>query len=310
MSRTETGERTWIDELADRFESDWKRGGDRPRIEDFLAGQSGAARNSLLTELLRMERELREVAGEKPGTQEYVQRFPDDRAAVAAVFGITDRPRSAPGQPPSAARSLLFGLLALQNNFINRDALLAAFNAWVAVKSQSLGQILLDRGALSPGRHAALDVLVQEHLQQHGHDPECSLAVLSVVPAVRDDLEGLPDIDLHASLLLVRLAGTHGGDKGDDERTASWDDESNTADAEGRFQIVRLHDRGALGEVYVARDQQLHRIVALKRIKHATPVTRTSGPASWSRPRSPAGSNTPASCRSTAWGATTTDVLS
>ncbi len=167
----------------------------------------------LLQELLRVERELRLSAGETPTPDEYRRRFPDDPAAVDAAFGITDRPRSAPSQPPSAARSLLFGLLALQNNFINRDALLAAFNVWVADKSQSLGQILLDRGALSPARHAALDVLVQEHLQQHGQDPERSLAVLTVVPEVRDDLEGVPDLDLQASLLYLRLAGTDGEER-------------------------------------------------------------------------------------------------
>ena len=269
MSHVKAGERTWIDDIADRFERDWKRGGDRPRIEDLLGEENGPRRALLLQELLRVERELRLSAGETPTPDEYRRRFHDDPAAVDAAFGITDRPRSAPSQPPSAARSLLFGLLALQNNFINRDALLAAFNAWVADKSQSLGQILLDRGALSPARHAALDVLVQEHLEHHSQDPERSLAVLSIVPEVRDDLEGLPDVDLHASLLLVRLAGTDGGEEIDDERTATWDDESNMDDVEGRFRIVRFHDRGALGEVYVARDQQLHRIVALKRIKQA-----------------------------------------
>src|SRR5262249_31931524 len=137
---------------------------------------------------------------------------------------------------------------------------------WVADKSQSLGQILLDRDALSPARHAVLEVLVQEHLQQHGHDPDCSLAVLAVGPAVRDQLEHVPDVDLQASLLYLRLASTdEGGERG--EATAPWDDPGAATDPEGRFQIVRLHDRGALGEVYVARDQQLHRIVALKRIK-------------------------------------------
>ncbi len=200
---------------------------------------------------------------------EYRRRFPDEPAAVDAVFSVSDRPRSAPSQPPSAARSLLFGLLALQNNFINRDALLAAFNVWVADKSQSLGRILLDRGALSPARHAALDVLVQEHLQQHGHDPELSLAVLNVVPEVRNDLEVVPDLDLQASLLYLRLVASTDETRDRGEATASWEDSSAAADPEGRFQIVRLHDRGALGEVYVARDQQLHRIVALKRIKQA-----------------------------------------
>ena len=109
---------------------------------------------------------------------------------------------------------------------------------------------------------------MQEHLQQHGDDPERSLAVLSVVPDVRNDLEVVPDLDLQASLLYLRLvANTHDGSDRS-EATDSWEDSSDT-DPEKRFQIVRLHDRGALGEVYVARDQQLHRIVALKRIKQA-----------------------------------------
>jgi serine/threonine-protein kinase len=262
-----SGERTWIDELADRFEEEWRHGGGRPRIENYLDGQSGAARASLLTELLRMERELREDAGEKPSAQEYLDRFPEDRAAVHAAFEVPDQPASPPRKPAaSSAQSLLFGLLALQNNFIDRDTLLAAFNAWVADKSQSLGQILLDRGAISPARHAALDLLVQEHLQQHGCDPERSLAVLKIVPSVRSDLEEVPDLDLHASLLMLGLKGTEGGSE-EGEQTASWEDESELADPDGRFRIVRFHDRGALGEVYVARDQQLHRIVALKRIK-------------------------------------------
>src|SRR5271167_3076640 len=87
MGRSQTGERTWIDEAADRFERDWKRGGDRPRIEEFLAQEAGPRRALLLQELLRVERELRKGAGETPGPREYRQRFADDRAAVDAVFG-------------------------------------------------------------------------------------------------------------------------------------------------------------------------------------------------------------------------------
>jgi eukaryotic-like serine/threonine-protein kinase len=269
MSQPETGERTWIDERADRFERGWNDGGARPRIEDFLEGETGPRRSALLQELLRIERELRLGACEQPGAEEYFQRFPNDPDAVAAAFGPENRPEAGPARAPaSTAQGLLFGLLALQNNFIGRDALVSAFSTWVADKSQSLGQILLDIGALSLARHAAIEILVHEHLEQHGHDPERSLAVLKVVPEVRNQLEVVADLDLQGSLLYLGVAETSEGDGDLEETTDGWDD-SGTVDPEGRFQIIRLHDRGALGEVCVARDQQLHRIVALKRIKKA-----------------------------------------
>ncbi|MFO0954892.1 MAG: hypothetical protein U0835_27760, partial [Isosphaeraceae bacterium] len=83
--------------------------------------------------------------------------------------------------PPSdraAAPELLFGLLAFQNGFIDRDALLTAFNAWLADRSKSIGQNLVDRGVLAASRLALLDALVVEHLKLHGDDPEKSLAAL------------------------------------------------------------------------------------------------------------------------------------
>ena len=43
---------------------------------------------------------------------------------------------------PSADRNLLFGILALQLDFIDRNQLIAAMNAWVLDKSRTLGAIL------------------------------------------------------------------------------------------------------------------------------------------------------------------------
>ena len=59
---------------------------------------------------------------------------------------------------PGADRNLLFGILALQMDFVGRDALIAAMNAWVLDKSKRLGQILVEQQALRPDQRAALEV--------------------------------------------------------------------------------------------------------------------------------------------------------
>jgi hypothetical protein len=79
----------------------------------------------------------------------------------------------------SAKRNLLLGILALQNNFINRAQLLAGFNAWVEDKTKALGILLLEQKALSPEQHALLEALTAAHLRQHGDDADRRLAALS-----------------------------------------------------------------------------------------------------------------------------------
>ena len=44
--------------------------------------------------------------------------------------------------PKNSDRNLLFGILALQLDFVSRDALIRAMNAWVLEKSRPLGRIL------------------------------------------------------------------------------------------------------------------------------------------------------------------------
>src|SRR6516225_4758155 len=100
----------------------------------------------------------------------------------------------------SADHNLLFGLLALQNNFIDRDALIDAFHRWVSDRSKPLDQILQDRGAMRPDEHDLLQALVAKHLEKFGGDPEKSLAALSSIGSVRQDLSRIADADLQASL--------------------------------------------------------------------------------------------------------------
>jgi len=72
-----------IDRLADQFERAFKAG-ERPKIEDYL---DTPLRPHVLKELLRLEVELRQAAGEKPTITEYRSRFPGDKAIVEAALG-------------------------------------------------------------------------------------------------------------------------------------------------------------------------------------------------------------------------------
>ena len=61
---------------------------------------------------------------------------------------------------PTAVKNLLFGVLALQLDFITREQLIAAASLWVLDKSRWLGQILLEQGALDDEACAALEPLI------------------------------------------------------------------------------------------------------------------------------------------------------
>jgi hypothetical protein len=90
---------------------------------------------------------------------------------------------------PDSNRKLLFGILALQMDFIDRDALVGAMHAWVLDKTKPLGRILLEQGKLSPVLLEMLDALVAAHVRAHQDDPRQSLAALSSVTSVSRALD-------------------------------------------------------------------------------------------------------------------------
>jgi serine/threonine-protein kinase len=171
-------------------------------------------------------------------------------------------PPPQPSPPVSSDRNLLFGILALQMDFISRDALIETMHAWVLEKTKSLAQILVERGVVSPARRAMLEPLVDEHIRLHDNDPQKSLASVSSVGSVRRGLAQLPDPDVQASL--AHLAPTPPAEA-DPHATCAPDGLRPSTPL--RFRVLRPHAKGGLGEVFVARDEELHREVALKEIQ-------------------------------------------
>jgi serine/threonine protein kinase len=165
-----------------------------------------------------------------------------------------------------ADRNLLLGILAQQMDFVPRDALFEAMNAWIIRKETPLGALLVERGDLAKSRRELLEALVEEHIRAHGGDPARSLQALSSVGPVADDLGRLPDSDVRASVGHLRIPETV-PPPGQPMETRVPESLGQPTSWNGRFRVVRPHASGGLGVVSVALDDELDREIALKEIK-------------------------------------------
>lgn len=161
-----------------------------------------------------------------------------------------------------ASRNLLFGVLALQMDFIRRDQLVAATSVWLADKSKLIEDILVEQKALSADDRGLLTPLVERHIECHGGDAEKSLASLeNVDPSIRQELGQFDDADVEASLTIV-VAGDHTMDT-----LATRPPGEQLSSSGSRYRVLRPHAMGGLGQVSIARDEELNREIALKEIQ-------------------------------------------
>ena len=157
----------------------------------------------------------------------------------------------------SADRNLLFGILALQLDFIQRDELIRGMHAWILEKAKPLGEVLIEQGALLPARRSLIESLLEEHLRVHKGDVHKSISALTMPSNVRTKLLELSDEELERSLAPTHTLAASG---------AATIDQSSSKEI-SRYSILRSHARGGIGEVFIARDSELNRDVALKEIQ-------------------------------------------
>jgi serine/threonine-protein kinase len=167
-------------------------------------------------------------------------------------------------------RNLLFGVLALRADLLDKDRFAEACSAWAARQKTPLADLLVGRGWLTAEQRGRVEVLLDRELANRQGDgdavrPEVTTDYVRQSLAATTDSENLQSLDGSSApptpgLVLLSTSG-HGSELRD------------------RYTLTRLHATGGIGRVWLARDPRLGRDVALKELR----PERAGRPEAWAR---------------------------
>jgi eukaryotic-like serine/threonine-protein kinase len=198
--------------------------------------------------------------------------------------------------------NLVLAVLAFRDGYIDRGQLEKWLDRVKGKGSPSVGAWLVEQGCATPAQVSLLEEHLREFLAEHGGDAQASLASLCDSNGeVREVSSGfLPDLQQLTPGLMATVSAAGSGSRpvtppdpaapgaGHELRaeSATWSAaadparelrrESTNRDtssgpqsplAGDRFRVLSLHDQGGLGQVMLARDEQIGRTVALKEIR-------------------------------------------
>jgi PAS domain S-box-containing protein len=159
-------------------------------------------------------------------------------------------------------RNLLFGVLALQADLIDPQQFIEACLLWTTRKKERLADLLLERGWIEQADRDHVEYLLERKLQKRGSNAQANLA--AIPDDIKRSLAALDDADIQRSL--------GGGPLPAPSQLTTIDHVPGQTE---RYCRLRLHATGGIGRVWLARDNDLGRNVALKELRpecaeHAT----------------------------------------
>jgi PAS domain S-box-containing protein len=151
-------------------------------------------------------------------------------------------------------RNLLFGVVALQADLLDADQFIKACTLWTTRKDVPLSDLLVEFGWLTAADKSDVERLLNRKLKKHGGDVKNSLA--AVTDNIKRSLAALGDADIQHSLVSLP--------EGKDLQLQTVDQHP---PPNKRYTFTRLHATGGIGRVWLARDHELGREVALKELR-------------------------------------------
>jgi serine/threonine protein kinase len=216
---------------------------------------SAADRNFAVTEICeRIKRglfKLRQsiiphVAPPAPARE---SRLPATRPAAIAVQGTPRRDLRNPGD--DLEYQMLFAALAAQMELITPGQLTEALVSWSALRHMPIAEHMIERCWLASEDQSAIERLLQKRLAKHDGDMPSTLAAVADA-TLRDAIRSSGVRDIKDSLDAV-------------DRDTPVDPVA-ASSGTPRYQWIRVHREGPRGRVWLGRDADLDRNVALKTV--------------------------------------------
>jgi serine/threonine-protein kinase len=162
-------------------------------------------------------------------------------------------------------RNLLFGVLALQGDLIDAGQFAEACTSWAAHKDRTLASVVRERGWISDDDARVVEELLEIKMRKHGSSARQVLADVSrgdakvhaSVAQLRDALEN--DADVRQTLADLPQPGR--------ETIQYIAPLGRDPEQRDRYTLTTLHAKGGVGQVWLARDMELEREVALKELR-------------------------------------------